>query len=86
MAFSNINTKTTLEAQIVSDNRTVCDMYATVESTGAFSLTFNVSDEAGWYAHQANNLEDAKALLENVHHAARNQFEAQKNSRVEKEE
>lgn len=47
MAFPNINTKTTLDSQIVSGDRVVCNMYAAVESNGAYNISFNITDAAG---------------------------------------
>lgn len=78
MAIQNFSTKTTLESQIVSGNRSVCNMYATVESTGAFTINFNVIDSEGWFENEASNTEDVKALLANVQQVAHNQHEANK--------
>ncbi|MDT2939200.1 hypothetical protein [Lactococcus lactis] len=78
MAIQNFSTKTTLESQIVSGNHSVCNMYATVESTGAFTINFNVIDSEGWFENEASNNEDAKALLANVQQVAHNQHEASK--------
>lgn len=78
MAIQNFRTKTTLESQIVSGNHSVCNMYATVESTGAFTINFNVIDSEGWFENEASNTEDAKALLANVQQVAHNQHEANK--------
>lgn len=86
MAFPNINTKTTLDSQIVSGERVVCNMYAAVESNGAYNISFNITDAAGWHEGEAANIEDVKTLLANVQEVAKKQFEAQKASAVEEGE
>lgn len=78
MAFPNINTKTTLDSQIVSGNSIVCNMYATVESNGAYNINFNITDANGWHEDEAANIENVKAFLANVQEVANKQFEAQK--------
>lgn len=86
MTYPNINAKTTLDSQIVSGDRVVCNMYATVDSNGAYNISFNITDANGWHENEAANIEDVKALLANVQEVANKQFEAQKVPAVEEGE
>ncbi|WP_270740667.1 hypothetical protein [Lactococcus formosensis] len=86
MAFPNINTKTTLDSQIVAKNSMVCNMYATIESSGAYNISFNITDANGWHEDEAANIENVKTLLANVQEVANKQFKAQKVPVVEEGE
>lgn len=74
MVVQNINTKTTLDSQIISGNRPVCNMYATVESSGAYNINFNIIDAKGWFDNESSNTEDMKALLDHVQQVAHDQY------------
>ncbi|EKF50445.1 hypothetical protein [Lactococcus garvieae] len=78
MTFPNINTKTTLDSQIIAGDRSICNMYATVESSGAYNINFNVTDATGWHENEASNIEDVKSFISNAQEVANKQFEANK--------
>ena len=86
MAFPKITQKTTLDSQIVVGDKPVCNMYATVEVSGAYNINFNIMDAEGWHENEAENMGDVKAFLVSVQEVADDKFKANQSVTPERQD